>query len=92
MTLFPTDFLWGGATAANQYEGGALEGGKGLSICDVLTGGSLTKKRKLTWKNPQSGETGYADLAPRKPLVLPEGAVPAVLENEYYPSHKAVDF
>lgn len=25
---FPTNFLWGGATAANQYEGGFEEGGK----------------------------------------------------------------
>ena len=25
---FPKEFLWGGATAANQYEGGYLEGGK----------------------------------------------------------------
>lgn len=28
-------FLWGGATAANQYEGGYQEGNKGLSIADV---------------------------------------------------------
>ena len=26
------NFLWGGATAANQYEGGYNEGGRGLSI------------------------------------------------------------
>lgn len=32
------DFFWGGATAANQYEGGYLEGGKGLSIADVERG------------------------------------------------------
>lgn len=32
------DFLWGGATAANQYEGGYNEGGKGLSIADVEKG------------------------------------------------------
>ncbi|WP_313073476.1 6-phospho-beta-glucosidase [Lacrimispora sp.] len=32
------DFLWGGATAANQYEGAFLEGGKGLSIADVEKG------------------------------------------------------
>ena len=25
---FPEGFLWGGATAANQYEGGYNEGGK----------------------------------------------------------------
>ena len=32
---FPKGFLWGGATAANQYEGGWNEGGKGrvLQIC-----------------------------------------------------------
>ena len=29
------DFLWGGATAANQLEGAFLEDGKGLSIADV---------------------------------------------------------
>ena len=34
------NFLWGGATAANQYEGAYLEGGKGLSIADVETGAS----------------------------------------------------
>ena len=28
---FSKDFLWGGATAANQCEGGWMEGGKGLS-------------------------------------------------------------
>ncbi|MBR1729877.1 MAG: family 1 glycosylhydrolase, partial [Selenomonadaceae bacterium] len=26
---FPKNFLWGGAVAANQYEGGYLEDGKG---------------------------------------------------------------
>lgn len=29
------DFLWGGATAANQIEGAYLEDGKGLNIADV---------------------------------------------------------
>ncbi|MEL1737606.1 family 1 glycosylhydrolase [Acinetobacter baumannii] len=28
MKTFPTDFLWGGATAANQVEGAYLEDGK----------------------------------------------------------------
>jgi len=31
---FPEGFLWGGATAANQFEGGYREGGKGLSVAD----------------------------------------------------------
>src|SRR5699024_11581219 len=30
------DFLWGGALAANQCEGGWNEGGRGLSNADVL--------------------------------------------------------
>ena len=31
---FPKDFLWGGATAANQIEGGFNKGGKGMSVAD----------------------------------------------------------
>ena len=42
---FPKDFLWGGATAANQCEGGWNEGGKGLAASDVQTAGSLTEPR-----------------------------------------------
>ena len=34
---FPENFLWGGATAANQLEGGWDKGGKGLSVSDVYT-------------------------------------------------------
>ncbi|MBR4445421.1 MAG: 6-phospho-beta-glucosidase [Solobacterium sp.] len=41
------DFLWGGATAANQYEGGYLEGGKGLSIADVERGARHGVKRQI---------------------------------------------
>ncbi len=33
------DFLWGGATAANQAEGGVLAGGRGLSNVDLLPTG-----------------------------------------------------
>lgn len=45
---FPKEFLWGGATAANQFEGGYLEGGKGLSSADMLTAGSKTTPRRFT--------------------------------------------
>lgn len=37
--MFPKDFLWGGAVAANQCEGAYDEDGKGLSIQDVLPKG-----------------------------------------------------
>ncbi|HCJ14754.1 MAG TPA: hypothetical protein DHV77_06125, partial [Erysipelotrichaceae bacterium] len=37
---FPSGFLWGGATAANQVEGGWNEGGRGPALTDVTTGGS----------------------------------------------------
>lgn len=33
--MFPKNFLWGGATAANQCEGAYLEDGKGLVYCIV---------------------------------------------------------
>ena len=36
---FPKNFLWGGATAANQFEGAYDEDGKGLSIQDVVPKG-----------------------------------------------------
>ncbi|GAB97651.1 6-phospho-beta-glucosidase [Kineosphaera limosa] len=36
---FPEGFLWGGATAANQVEGGYLDGGKRASIQDVMPQG-----------------------------------------------------
>ena len=40
---FPEGFLWGGAFAANQVEGGAREGGKGLSTADVFPWGDRKK-------------------------------------------------
>ena len=46
---FPESFLWGGATAANQFEGGFNEGAKGLNVSDVLPGG---KVRLDILKNP----------------------------------------
>ena len=36
---FPKGFLWGGATAANQCEGGYDEGGRGLANVDVIPHG-----------------------------------------------------
>ncbi len=52
----PKDFLWGGAVAAHQVEGGWNKGGKGPSICDVLTGApsqnvilETLKKSDVVW-------------------------------------------
>ena len=39
MSRLPEGFLWGGATAANQCEGGYLEGNKGLGTVDVIPAG-----------------------------------------------------
>src|SRR5476649_2717446 len=44
----PKDFLWGGAVAAHQVEGGWNKGGKGVSIADVLSGGSHGVDRVMT--------------------------------------------
>lgn len=45
---FRKDFLWGGAVAAHQLEGGYREGGKGLSIMDVCTVGDVKHPRRVT--------------------------------------------
>ncbi|WP_316496264.1 family 1 glycosylhydrolase, partial [Enterococcus faecium] len=49
---FRKDFLWGGATAANQCEGGYDEGGRGLANVDVVPIGEdrfpvITGKKKM---------------------------------------------
>ncbi|GGJ13434.1 6-phospho-beta-glucosidase [Paenibacillus hunanensis] len=67
--MFPENFLWGGAIAANQAEGAYLEGGKGLTLVDLLPTG---ESRRDIMK-------GYI------PSLTP-------LENEFYPSHEAIDF
>ncbi len=43
---FPKDFLWGGATAANQLEGAWNEEGKGPSIADVRLASKPHVERK----------------------------------------------
>lgn len=58
MKTFPTDFLWGGATAANQAEGAYLEDGKGLSTSDVQPHGVFGE---VVERVP--GDSGIKDVA-----------------------------
>jgi 6-phospho-beta-glucosidase len=48
MKTFREDFLWGGATAANQYEGAWDTDGKGPSVSDMCTNGSHTTPKRVT--------------------------------------------
>ena len=48
MSIFREDFLWGGATAANQCEGAWDVDGKGPSISDMCTNGSHTTPKWVT--------------------------------------------
>ncbi len=54
MTTFPKGFLWGGATAANQLEGGFDQAGKGLSVADAMPGGkqrmSVLASNDFNWE------------------------------------------
>jgi len=45
--IIETDFLWGGAVAANQCEGAYLEDGKGLSPMDILPSAQLGRKEAM---------------------------------------------
>ena len=48
MKTFRKDFLWGGATAANQYEGAWDVDGKGVAIPDLCTNGTHTIPKRIT--------------------------------------------
>src|SRR5471032_2219844 len=68
-TTFPDGFLWGGALAANQAEGGWREGGKGLTTVDMIPHGP----HRLAVKTGQEKRFSLKD-------------------DEFYPSHQAIDF
>ncbi|MDO4806543.1 MAG: family 1 glycosylhydrolase [Coriobacteriales bacterium] len=53
---FPEGFLWGGATAANQFEGGFDADGKGLSVPDIIKGGDVNTPRLVTPAGVREGE------------------------------------
>ena len=56
---FSKDFLWGGATAANQCEGGYNEGGRGLANVDVVPHGKDRFPVCLGMKEMLDFEEGY---------------------------------
>ncbi|MDO4908662.1 MAG: 6-phospho-beta-glucosidase [Corynebacterium sp.] len=47
-SAFPADFLWGGAVAGHQFEGGWDADGKGPSVVDVMTAGAHGVPRRIT--------------------------------------------
>jgi len=68
-SIFPADFLWGGAIAANQAEGAYLEGGKGITTVDMI---------------PHGKDRMAVKLGVEKRFAL--------RDDEFYPSHGAIDF
>ena len=81
------NFLWGGATAANQYEGGYAEDGRGLTTLDTKTNGTKDRPRKHSFATPE-GDIVYLESSKRIPADYR-----SVLDPDmYYPSHRAVDF
>ena len=48
MSTFPKGFFWGGATAANQYEGGWDADGRGPVMTDVTTAGDTSDWSKAS--------------------------------------------
>lgn len=84
---FPKNFLWGGATAANQYDGGWQEGGRGIAVHDLITNGTKDEPRRIFCKNDQGDEVTI-----QMGECIPYGYVGFLKEGYYYPSHQATDF
>ncbi len=89
MKRFPENFLWGGATAANQYEGGWNEGGRGTALSDYTTGATAQTHRLVTYLNADGTPGVYDQMSMG---TLPKGAKYAVLDGYYYPNHTGTDF
>lgn len=89
MTRFPSEFLWGGATAANQFEGGWNAEGKGVSTADCITRGSRTTARKITYKTREGEVKSFNFFENQNPE---EGSQYGAFEGYDYPSHEGIDF
>ncbi|WP_430487481.1 glycoside hydrolase family 1 protein [Priestia flexa] len=74
---FPDNFLWGGATAANQIEGAFDVGGKGLSVDDVIERVKPEDRKKFHLPFPTSEEV--------KDALADE-------ENRHFPKRYGIDF
>ncbi len=88
MGKFPKGFLWGGATAANQLEGGWNLEGKGISTSDCVTRGSRSSQRLVTYKT----RDGKIAAVPIYELNAPDDAEFGCFAGYDYPSHTAADF
>lgn len=73
---FPTDFLWGGAIAANQADGGFGEGGKGVSIAD------LHPYRNIANRDDRKEDT----------TIRNDESVLVIDPSAYYPKQHGIDF
>ena len=104
---FPSDFLWGGAIAANQCEGAYQEDGKGLSVMDVQCYSGCSKIPMDTDALPLEVREmlknmrciTYRDPEGKVGLALsfigqayPATGEPVLVDGEYYPSHTGIDF
>lgn len=90
MAKFPKGFYWGGATAANQCEGGWNEGGRGPAKTDVITGGTAHSPRFGTLLDKDGNKVKIPTMGHMSPA--PEGCTWHVFDDELYPNHIGCDF
>lgn len=81
MKTFPEGFLWGGAVAANQYEGGWKDGGKGVSVSDVARFKDPNSMKDITDVH------GFCDITDEE---IEEAL--ATEEEAAYPKRHGIDF
>lgn len=84
---FPKDFLWGGATAANQSEGAWDVDGKGPTVTDYTTGGTVDSPRATTYIDKDGNK-----IRGRMFSAMPEGTKLGIHDDAYYPYHDAINF
>lgn len=79
MHVFPDDFLWGGAIAANQAEGAWKEGNKGMSIPDV------------DWHDPDLKRDGRRDTDSEMSSVQLDHLL-SIHDDVQFPKRQGIDF